>query len=188
MFITRPDGTSPLYGDDDGGRLLAAQRARGKRFRDTLATGAALFERGDWKTRWGKPPIETLWLLGAEALANYDRLDPREPVELSRAFSEGGYFVMRDGWDADSSFALMNCGPHGSSSCAHAHADALAFEYAAEGRTWLVDPGTCTYTGDAGLRDQFRSSSAHNTATVDELPQSVPAGPFAWAAPCRISL
>ena len=180
MFITRPDGTSPLYGDDDGGRLLKLNARAANDFRDTLATGAALFERGDWKNIAGNPPIEVLWLLGPEALASYDQIRAQAPAETSRAFTEGGYFVMRDGWSEESSYALVDCGPHGSLSCAHAHADALAFEYAAEGRTWLVDPGTYTYTGDASLRDQFRTSSAHNTVTVDELSQSAPSGPFAW--------
>jgi hypothetical protein len=188
MFITRPDGTSPLYGDDDGGRLLKLNPRAANDFRDTLANAAVLFERGDWKYVAGDAPIETLWLLGPEALASYDRLEARRPAETSRAFTDGGYFVMRDGWSDESSYALVDCGPHGSGSCAHAHADALAFEYAAEGRTWLVDPGTFTYTGDATARDQFRASSAHNTVTVDGLSQSVPAGPFAWerAAESRV--
>ena len=30
------------------------------------------------------------------------------------------------------------------------------------------------------MRDQFRLTAAHNTVTVDDEPQSVPAGPFAW--------
>ncbi len=180
MFITRPDGTTPLYGDDDGGRLLTLNARRANDFRDTLAAGAALFGRGDWKFVAGEAPVETLWLLGPEALASYDQIEASEPVETSRAFAEGGYFVMRDGWSKQSSYMLVDCGPHGSLSCGHAHADALAFEYAAEGRTWLVDPGTFTYTGDASLRDMFRTTEAHNTVTVDGPPQSVPVGPFAW--------
>jgi uncharacterized heparinase superfamily protein len=180
MFIARPDGTSPLYGDDDGGRLLKLNARAANDFRDTLSTGAVLFDRRDWRYVAGHAPIETLWLLGPQALARYDEIEAQPPAETSRAFTEGGYFVMRDGWSDDSSYAIVDCGPHGSSSCAHAHADALAFEYSAEGRTWLVDPGTFTYTGDATLRDQFRATSAHNTVTVDGLSQSVPAGPFAW--------
>lgn len=188
MFITRPDGASPLYGDDDGGRLLKLNARAANDFRDTLAIGAALFDRSDLKHVAGAAPIETLWLLGPAALANYDRLEAREPIETSRAFPEGGYIVMRDGWSAQSGYSYVDCGPHGSGSCAHAHADALAFEYAAEGRSWLIDPGTFTYTGDASLRDHFRASSAHNTVTVDGLPQSVPAGPFAWESAAASNL
>lgn len=180
MWITRPDGTSPLYGDDDGGRLLTLNSRAADDFRDTLATGAALFDRGDWKFVAGAAPIELLWLLGPQALEHYDHLSANVPDETSRAFVEGGYFVIRDGWSNESNYLLVDCGPHGSASCGHAHADALSFEYAAEGKTWLVDPGTFTYTGDASLRDYFRSTAAHNTVTVDGESQSVPAMPFSW--------
>jgi len=180
MWITRPDGTTPLYGDDDGGRLIKLASRAPDDFRDTLATGAALFDRGDWKHVAGDASVETLWLLGPDALSRYNQVASREPVETSRAFTDGGYFVMRDGWSRQSTYALIDCGPHGSLKCGHAHADALAFEFAAEGKTWLVDPGTFTYTGDAKLRDEFRATEAHNTVTVDGQPQSIPAGPFAW--------
>jgi hypothetical protein len=180
MWITRPDGTSPHYGDDDGGRLVSLNGRKGDDFRDTLATGAALLGRGDWKSVAGDATIETLWLGGPEALARYDEIKAHAPTETSRAFDDGGYFVMRDGWTEQSGYLLADCGPHGSSTGAHAHADALAFEYASEGRTWLVDPGTFTYTGDAGLRNHFRATEAHNTVTVDGQSQSVPDGPFGW--------
>jgi uncharacterized heparinase superfamily protein len=180
MWITRPDGTSPRYGDDDGGRLLSLNRRRGDDFRDTLATGAALLSRGDWKFVAGDAAVETLWLAGPEALARYDETEPGAPLITGRTFDDGGYCIMRDGWSRQSSYVLADCGPHGFSTGAHAHADALAFEYASEGKTWLVDPGTFTYTGDANLRNQFRATEAHNTVTVDGQPQSVPAGPFGW--------
>jgi len=180
MWITRPDGTTPLYGDDDGGRLIKLASRAPDDFRDTLATGAALFARSDWKHVAGEASIETLWLLGPNALARFDQIDSQRPAETSHAFTDGGYFVMRDGWLRQSAFALLDCGPHGTSGCGHAHADALAFEFAANGKTWLVDPGTFTYTGDAKLRNEFRATQAHNTVTVDGQPQSIPAGPFAW--------
>jgi hypothetical protein len=64
--------------------------------------------------------------------------------------------------------------------CGHAHADALAIDLAANGRTLLVDPGTFTYTGTKEMRDWFRSSAAHNTLTVDRQSSSISAGPFSW--------
>jgi len=180
MWITRPDGTTPLYGDDDGGRLIKLAFRAPDDFRDTLATGAALFGRSDWKRVAGEASIETLWLLGPNAFARFDQIESQEPVEPIRAFTDGGYFVMRDGWSRQSTYALIDCGPHGTAGCGHAHSDALAFEFAAQGKTWLVDPGTFTYTGDAKLRDEFRTTEAHNTVSVDGQPQSIPAGPFAW--------
>src|SRR5258705_3140890 len=43
MYITRPDGTTPLFGDDDGGRLVMLDHNPANDFRATLSTGAALF-------------------------------------------------------------------------------------------------------------------------------------------------
>ena len=180
MWITRPDGTAPLVGDDDGGRLISLAKRRSNDFRDTIATAAAIFNRGDWKFIAGGAKVETLWLLGPAALESYDAIEPQAPSTVARAFTEGGYYIMRDGWSRDSSYVLIDCGPHGSSSCGHAHADALAFEFAANGKTWLVDPGTFTYTGDRSMRDWFRSTHAHNTVTVDDQSQSVTSGPFSW--------
>jgi hypothetical protein len=180
MWITKPDGASPLIGDDDGGRLINLGERDANDFRDTLATGAALFGRGDWKHVASYASVETLWLLGPEGLARFDELTSNPPVEQARGFVAGGHYIMRDGWTDRSSYLLIDCGPHGAHNCGHVHADALAFEFASEGSTWLVDPGTFTYTGDKRLRDYFRSTEAHNTVTVDDQPQSVGAGPFSW--------
>src|SRR5712692_5894915 len=111
MWITRPDGSSPLYGDDDGGRLLTVNARTADDFRDTLAIGAALFGRGDWKFVAGDAPIEMLWLLGPQALDHYDQLPAKANPETNRAFVEGGYFVMRDSWSNEASYLLIDCGP-----------------------------------------------------------------------------
>jgi hypothetical protein len=180
MWITKPDGTSPLLGDDDGGRLIGLNEREANDFRDTLATGAALAGRGDWKYAAGQAAIETLWLLGPEGIARFDLIKAISPVEQARGFIAGGHFIMRDGWTDRSSYLLIDCGPHGAQNCGHAHSDALAFEFASEGSSWLVDPGTFTYTGDKSQRDYFRATETHNTVTVDGQQQSLSAGPFSW--------
>ena len=185
MWIVRPDGSSPLIGDDDGGRLVTLGSREPDDFRDTLATGAAMFGRPDWKWVAGEAPVEMLWLLGPEGIARYDEIHSLRPKECSRAFEAGGSYVMRDGWAEDSTWALVDCGPHGSIGGGHAHADALGFELAAGGQTWLVDPGTLTYTGDLHEREWFRSTEAHNTVTVDGESQSTPSGPFSWSRAAR---
>ena len=116
-----------------------------------------------------------LWLIGPEGVEGYDRLRAEPPREISKGFRSSGYFVMRDGWRRDSSFVLIDCGPHGAEmGCGHAHSDALSIEFASRGVTWLVDPGTFVYAADPKTRDEFRSTAAHNTVTVDDQPQSVP--------------
>ena len=161
MYITQPDGTTPLFGDDDGGRLIMLDRSPANDFRATLSTGAALFARPDYKFVAAGPAEETLWLLGVSGLESLDQVVEEEPAKNSVAFESGGYYVMRDGWTDTANYLLFDCGPHGWANCGHAHADALAFELSANGRPLLVDPGTCTYTGAKDLRDWFRSSAAH---------------------------
>lgn len=185
MHITRPDGTTPLFGDDDGGRLMMLDQREANDFRGTLSTGAVLFRRGDYKLVAGEKAEETLWLLGPQVLADSDKIVPHEPAAQSLAFPAGGYYVMRDGWGPTANYLLLDCGPHGMNNCGHAHADALSFELAARGKTVLVDPGTYTYTGSKEMRDWFRGSAAHNTLTVDGQSSSVPAGPFSWKTMAR---
>lgn len=188
MWIMRPDGSSPLIGDDDGGRLIALGTREPDDFRDTVATAAALYGRGDWKRAAGESAVETLWLLGPDGLDRYEELPCGEPSESSHIFHASGLSVMRDGWSKNSSYAMMDCGPHGSLSYGHAHADALSIEFAALGKTWIVDPGTFTYTSNPELRDWFRSTKAHSTVTVDGKSQSVTAGPFSWKHIANTSL
>jgi len=180
MYITRPDGTTPLFGDDDGGKLVMLGHRAPNDFRDTLAIGAALFERGDYKFVSSDAAATVLWLLGAQALQTFKTLRSAAPAVTSKSFPIGGYYVMRDGWKKNSNFLLIDCGPHGVNNCGHAHADALSFELAAGGKNLFVDPGTFTYTGSEDMRNWFRGSSAHNTLTVDGQSSSVPAGPFSW--------
>jgi len=185
MYIQRPDGTTPFFGDDDGGRLIMLDQRAANDFHAALSTGAALFGRGDYKYVAREAAEETLWLLGADALLSFDKLQAQRPANQSIAFAEGGYYVMRDGWTTTANYLLFDCGPHGQDNCGHAHADALAFEVAANGRPLLVDPGTYTYTASRELRNWFRSSLAHNTLTVDGESSSVPDGPFSWKSIAR---
>lgn len=180
MFITRPDGTTPLIGDDDGGRVAKLDEQEPNDFRSLLSIGAVLFQRADYKYLASKAAESTLWLLGYEGLRMFDELERHPPQTDSHAFPDGGIYVMRDGWTSDANYLLFDCGAHGALGCGHAHADVLSFELAAFGRTVLVDPGTYTYTGSRELRDYFRSSAAHNTLTIDGESSSVPGGPFSW--------
>ena len=185
MYITRPDGTTPLFGDDDGGRLMPLDHYASNDFRSTLSTGAAAFEDPCYKFVAGEIREETLWLLGPEGVDRLIRLEEKEPEQTSKAFTSGGYYVMRDGWTRESNFLLFDCGPHGQGNCGHAHADALAVDVAANGQTVLVDPGTCTYTGSKETRDWFRSSFAHNTLTIDHQSSSQSAEAFSWNSIAR---
>jgi hypothetical protein len=180
LFVARPDGTTPLIGDDDGGRLMPLDQRPCDDFRAALSNGAVLFKRGELKFGAGQLAEETLWLLGAAGAKTFDELIAIEPAHSSRAFAASGVYVMRDGWTPDATALVIDCGPHGALTGAHGHADALSFDLTVGGRAMLVDPGTYTYTGSASLRDRFRSTAAHNALTIEGAASADPAGPFSW--------
>lgn len=189
LWIGRPDGTWPFFGDDDGGRLISLAPQAPNDFSDTMAAGVAIFGGAELKSAARRATSNLVWLMGSEGLAAYDRVEAASPTALSRSFDAGGYVVMRDGWESDSSYLLFDCGRHGSEpGFGHAHSDALSIELALRGTTWLVDPGTFVYGAEPQMRDYFRSTAAHNTVSVDGESQSVPAGPFSWSAiaSCRM--
>ena len=111
---------------------------------------------------------------------------PEARPPLSRVFPDAGLVVARSDWSADADYLLVDCGRHGSQSCGHAHADALSIEVALRGAPVCIDSGTFSYIPPG--RDAFRTTSAHNTLTVDRMASSVPATPFRWAtvARCRV--
>ena len=189
MYLTRPDGKTPLLGDDDGGWLLPLSRQPQNDFRSSLSIGAAVFNRPDYKSVAGGAYEDVLWLGGPEMLSQLDHLEMAPPAKTSVAFEQGGYYVMRERWSEDTNYLLFDCGPHGTLNCGHAHADALSFELCANGRLKLVDPGTYSYTGDHEMRQWFRSSFAHNTVSIDDSSSSEPGDPFSWKniAHCRAS-
>ncbi|MEO8560550.1 MAG: alginate lyase family protein [bacterium] len=183
VHAVHPDGTVPLIGDDDGGRLTRLDGLSSLDARPTLATGAALFGRSDMRCVAGDAIEECLWLLGAKGAASLATHPPVAPTSGSRGFADGGFYVMRDGWGPTATWALIDGGPHGSLNCGHAHADALSIELAAGGRTIFTDGGTFSYTGAA--RDEFRSTAQHNTVTVDDESSSVTGGLFHWRSVAR---
>lgn len=185
-WIARGDGTIPLFGDEDGGRLLFLDGRPGDDVRAPLACVAAMVDDaglawsggGSGGGSWGD---EVAWLLGRAGVERLTRLAPRPPTECSRAFSDGGLFVMRDGWDRTASVFTIDCGPLGADNGGHAHADTLAFDLSIGGAPIFVDAGTVSYTTSPAERDLMRSSLVHNTVSLDGRSSSTPAGPFRWA-------
>jgi hypothetical protein len=188
MYATRPDGTTPIIGDDDGGRCLPHDIRKSDDFRHVLSTNAILFERGDYKFVAGQFAEETLWLLGGAGKQSFEFLRERVPSQSSAAFEAGGYFIMRDGWTETDNFLLVDCGEIGALSGGHGHADALSINLAVSGRTMLVDAGTYTYHESEQMRDAFRSTEAHNTLTIDDESQSEMNGKFSWKTKANANL
>lgn len=177
--VTRPDGTMPIIGDDDGGRALPLTAAAPGDFRGTLDAGAELLGREELAFPGLCKSEEAFWLLG-QSRNCAGKSENGEATTASAIFPNGGYCVMRDGWLDTDNYLLIDCGPVGSLAGGHGHADSLSIEVAVEGRTLLVDPGTYKYHESAESRNYYRSTASHNTLTVDKRSSSEPANTFSW--------
>lgn len=171
-------GSPPRWGDDDGGRVFDPRRNRAEHLSDPLATGAVLFGRGDFKFLAGGLREETLWLLGEKGVAEFDRVEAREPDMSSAVLRDAGLYMMSS---SEGKFqAIIDAGPQGGLTAGHGHADALSLSLHAERSELLGDPGTFEYVGAGSERDKFRGTAAHNTLVLNRRNQSNPRGPFAW--------
>ncbi len=177
MYLVRPDGTIPLIGDLKGGKMLPLvsrplSQERPDDFRETLSTASVLFRRSDYKFVAKELSESTVWLTGIEGIKIFRSLQAHEPKHVSKFFSDGGYFIMRDGWDLTDNYMLIHTGPTEVTSNRYSHADNLSIEVAPLGKTTLVDPGSPSHFECDSIRNYFRSTSAHNTLSIDAKPSS----------------
>ncbi|RIK38585.1 MAG: hypothetical protein DCC55_20745 [Chloroflexi bacterium] len=172
LHITRADGSVPLIGDCDNGRLHRLKAWGGSLqewsdHRHLLAVGASLFGRQDFAQAAGDQWEEALWLCGAAAVeATRSAADamPAATTLSSRRFPDAGIFVLRH----DDMHIVVSAGPAGQNgNGGHAHNDIGSFTFFGGGVAWIVDPGTYLYTADYEARNRFRSTAVHNTVMVD---------------------
>ncbi|RJQ55308.1 MAG: hypothetical protein C4526_03935 [Nitrospiraceae bacterium] len=180
MYALKPDGSAPSFGDADDARGISVKKNCVNDYRGLLSLGAIVFERGDFKFAAGGMSEEVLWLLGEDGVKKYQRIDEIIPKTKSKAYPDGGYYIMRSGWEKDGNYLIFDSGPLGHGSGGHGHADALSFQLCSDGINYFVDPGTYSYNLDYEWRDYFRSTPAHNTITVDGLNQSEIKDRMSW--------
>lgn len=165
LHYVRPDGSIPLFGDADDGRLF--------RFivdedindhRHALSVGALLFGRPDFKNAAGKFHQDSLWLYGGEGFEKHQMLQGETNPPGSRAFPDGGFYIMR----GERVHVMIDTGEIGMGGMGgHGHNDTLSFEYWIKGDPLVVDSGTYAYTFDVAARQELRSTKSHNTVVVD---------------------
>ena len=172
MYYTKPDGTAPQIGDNDDGRLhILANYGNWSRFdhRYLLSIGAVLSDRPDFKKAAGKFHEEALWLTGEEGLRKFSGLPTMEAFVASKAFIEGGFYIMRYG----DLYMIVDCLPNSwQAPSGHKHNSQLSFELFAGDKSFIIDPGAYIYTADKDMRNLFRSTRYHNTVVVDDEEQN----------------
>lgn len=165
MAYTQPDGTVPLIGDADNGRLNKLTPPDGCRefvdHRHLLGIGAMLFARDDFARSTGTAWEDAFWLSGGKVFPSRRNL---MPCLVSNAFPHGGVYVLRQG----DLHMVIDAGDNGLDGIGgHGHNDVLSLTLYAHDKAFLVDPGSYVYTADYRWRNQFRSTAAHNVVVVD---------------------
>jgi hypothetical protein len=161
---TKPDGTVPLIGDADDGRVqkLGVQGVNDHRY--LLAAGAVLFKRADFKRASTHFSDEAFWLLGPEAAGQFDALEDATAPVVSKAFDTGGFYVLRN----ERAHVIVDCGEvgmHGRGG--HGHSDITSLEIWLAGMNLVSDCGAYLYTASRDWRNRFRSTAFHNVLQVD---------------------
>lgn len=157
---TRPDGSAPVWGDADDGRLQRFGAGGVNDHRHLLSTMAVVFADPALRATAGELHEDTLWLLGAGAGDEFARLAADPAQESVAEFRDAGFVVLR----LPNAHVLFDAGPVGlRGRGGHGHNDALAFELWADGIPLIIDPGAHVYTADPVSRNRFRSTAAHNS-------------------------
>jgi Heparinase II/III-like protein/Heparinase II/III N-terminus len=160
--IRHPGGRVPLIGDGDSGRILPGGFGRPATHDPLLWLGAAVL--GSPAPLPGDPSPEVAWILGVDVWRQANERRAPTAAPPAGAFPAGGLYVLRGG-DAH---VVARCGDVGQGGAGgHAHNDVGSFELSLGGVPLVVDSGTYTYTADPRARNEFRSTTAHNTVVVD---------------------
>jgi hypothetical protein len=170
---TRPDGTAPVWGDGDDGRLQRFGLDSPNDHRHLLSTMAVLFGDRSLASTAGLLHEDTLWLLGSEAYDDFGELAALSSLAMSRSvrpaatwFPDGGVAILC----SDNGHLFLDAGPVGlRGRGGHGHNDALSFELWLDGSPLVIDPGSYVYTADAAARNRYRSTASHNGPMLADL-------------------
>ena len=105
-----------------------------------------------------------------------DGAEGTKPTSTLVSFPEGGYYVLRNGWDTASTMLVLknNWNPDNQW---HANMDNGTIALWSKGRNFMPDAGVFTYGGDNGLdnkRKEYQKTCNHNTLTMNL--QNIPNG------------
>ncbi len=162
----KPNYNQPLLGDSDDVDT-----------RDLLTLAAYLFQNSVLKSRAFKAlDLDNYMLLGSKGNKVYKELNEETPSFHSAYLPSSGDLFMRDSWEENAQYASLHLKKLAGG---HAHDDLLSFTIFANGKDYIVDNGRYTYVNNKWRR-ALKESFAHNTLSVDDLPNSILNG--SWAS------
>jgi hypothetical protein len=155
-------GRVPPIGDGDDARVLRLDEEPYLTVNESLHVASKIIG----KSFAPAFPTESfaLWVVGSD-------LPNTKPLSRTRYLPYAGLVHLNRG-ELD---VWLDCGPTGYGLFGpggHGHNDTTAIVAHLSGIALLHDPGWFTYYGDRSMRDQLRSTSAHNTVRVEGLEQA----------------
>lgn len=159
---SRPDGSSPYWGDADDARALPFRMHPIEDHRYLVGLVGDLLEDSELLDHAEGSEWELAWWHGMRPRAR--RSTVRREVVKSAAFPQAGVFVMRNERD----HVFVDCGPVGlAGRGGHGHNDCLGIEVMLDGTMLVRDSGSFVYTANPAERNRFRGTSMHSTPMVD---------------------
>ena len=162
------DGRVPNYGANDGALILPLNNCNYLDYRPTLQAinylfnNTRLYESGPWDE-------DLVWLFGPATV----QAGKETTQQKSQKYDYGGYYTIRN----TDSWAMIRCHSHKNRP---GHADMLHLDLWWKGRNILRDSGSYMYNCEQPWQDYFRSTSAHNTITIDGNDQMQKLSRFMW--------
>jgi len=163
------------FGDSDEGKLIDFVGNTKDYYRYVLQLMGCLLDNRYTSLELSE---DIRWLVSSKEIEKYRKKELYVP-NLACSYKVGGYTILRSndrrvliGFDhADLGFGTI---------AAHGHADVLSIQIFFDGNPILLDTGTYNYHVPKRVRDDIRSTKAHNSVYVKGYEQAEMLGPFLW--------
>lgn len=172
---TREDGSMPLWGDADNGRVLPFGTQPLNDHRYLVRLVALAWDPVELRDLAPSASGESDWWFGPDGIATQNAAPA---MDSSVAFKTSGVYILR----APGDHIFIDCGPVGlGGRGGHGHNDCLSLEVVLAGKRLIVDSGTYVYSSSVDWRNRFRGTAFHNTPMIDSAEQNRLVRPdFLW--------
>lgn len=163
--ISKPDGSFPQIGDNDGGRIFQLFKEQNNSSSFLVSLASAII---------GKRICEPF----CKEIMCFVKLKEKcsvENVEILRLFPESRHSIYK----AVDVYCILTAGDaHRFGMTGHIHNDKLSFELMYKGINFIVDPGSGCYTSFTHIRKTFVSIEEHSTIQIGNYQQNANFSPF----------
>lgn len=175
--LVMPNGEMPIIGDQDNGRCLPFGTEKINDYQYLLTLGAYLYEDSDAHNVY----CALLKDLRTSEFSSTHQNNEHQKLALLK---DAGFILYKD----ENWYCLNNIDNQGlyrdvANDPGHTHADWLSFVLAFKDIPLIIDPGTYVYSSNPERRNEFRSTSMHNTLTVDGKSQADVPQKQLWSLP-----